>query len=48
MPQADVMITEVVTMVLYLSESDEVKDITFPSGNERGVWDFWSISLAVW
>lgn len=48
MPPADVMITEVVSMVLYLYESDEVKDIVSPSGKGRDVWDFWSISLAVW
>lgn len=40
--------TEVVAIVLYLYESDEVKDIVSPSGNGRVVWAFWSISLSVW
>lgn len=52
MPQAEVVITdgriaEVVAMVLYTYESDEAKDIVSPSGNGRGVWDIWSISLAI-
>lgn len=34
-------------MVLYTYESDEAKDIVSPSGNGRGVWDIWSISLAI-
>lgn len=46
-PQAEVVIAEVVAMVLYTYESDEAKDIISPSGNGRGVWDFWSISLAI-